>query len=292
MTLASSTSASSRAPTRPSTISPPNINNPSNPYVIQNILTQPGLAIPQSNLIARNFPRRLHAAVERRPAVRAGPNWMIDLAYIGSKGTHLPDVRDLNQTNPLTAFPLTPSSPRSCMCSRALPALTTPCSSAPRSALARTLAFLVSYTFSKSIDDVVVRVRRQRRFRSAPRFEQSGGRASALRLRRPAPSGHQLRLRIFRSPNSGPANRMAQSSLRPLAACGILSAQSGSPFTVNLSAGQSASAVAAFGNPARRSGRQSVQGRSRRRKSRLRGARNSRRASKLVQPLRLRRACS
>ena len=30
------------------------------------------------------------------------PNWMIDLAYVGSKGTHLPATRDIDQLNPLT----------------------------------------------------------------------------------------------------------------------------------------------------------------------------------------------
>ena len=62
------------------------------------------------------------------------PNWMIDLAYVGTKGTHLPATRDMNEANPSPRLLPTRSSARFWWWSRAPIASTTPCSSVPRSA--------------------------------------------------------------------------------------------------------------------------------------------------------------
>ena len=61
------------------------------------------------------------------------PNWMIDLAYVGSKGTHLTNVIDQNQTNPLTGPPYGQFSSVLYVESTP-PAPITPCSSARRGA--------------------------------------------------------------------------------------------------------------------------------------------------------------
>jgi hypothetical protein len=69
---------------------------------IQTILNQPGIAIVQPNRIAPNFRDAYMQHWNADLQYELGPHWMIDLAYVGSRGTHLPSVRDLNQTSPVT----------------------------------------------------------------------------------------------------------------------------------------------------------------------------------------------
>jgi hypothetical protein len=113
------------------------------------------------------------------------------------------------------------------------------------------LAFLVSYTFSKSIDDV------SSVFAGSvgSGLPQDSNNLAAEQARSDFDARHRLAISsVYDLPFAklwaqGPGWRKTLLDHWQLA--GILSAQSGSPFTVNLSAGQSASAVAAFGNPAR-----------------------------------------
>ena len=227
------------------------INNPSNPYVIQNILTQPGLAIPQSNLIARNFRDGYMQQWNVDLQYELGPNWMIDLAYIGSKGTHLPDVRDLNQTNPLTGLSPYPQFSSVLYVQSGASSSYNSMQFRSEKRVGQDLAFLVSYTFSKSIDDV------SSVFAGSvgSGLPQDSNNLAAERARSDFDARHRLAISsVYDLPFAklwaqGPGWRKTLLDHWQLA--GILSAQSGSPFTVNLSAGQSASAVAAFGNPAR-----------------------------------------
>jgi hypothetical protein len=227
------------------------INNPSNPYVIQNILTQPGLAIPQSNLIARNFRDGYMQQWNVDLQYELGPNWMIDLAYIGSKGTHLPDVRDLNQTNPLTGLSPYPQFSSVLYVQSGASSSYNSMQFRSEKRVGQNLAFLVSYTFSKSIDDV------SSVFAGSvgSGLPQDSNNLAAEQARSDFDARHRLAISsVYDLPFAklwaqGPGWRKALLDHWQLA--GILSAQSGSPFTVNLTAGQSASAVAAFGNPAR-----------------------------------------
>ena len=227
------------------------INNPSNPYVIQNILTQPGLAIPQSNLIARNFRDGYMQQWNVDLQYELGPNWMIDLAYIGSKGTHLPDVRDLNQTNPLTGLSPYPQFSSLLYVQSGASSSYNSMQFRSEKRVGQDLAFLVSYTFSKSIDDV------SSVFAGSvgSGLPQDSNNLAAEQARSDFDARHRLAISsVYDLPFAklwaqGPGWRKTLLDHWQLA--GILSAQSGSPFTVNLSAGQSASAVAAFGNPAR-----------------------------------------
>jgi hypothetical protein len=227
------------------------INNPSNPYVIQNILTQPGLAIPQSNLIARNFRDGYMQQWNVDLQYELGPNWMIDLAYIGSKGTHLPDVRDLNQTNPLTGLSPYPQFSSVLYVQSGASSSYNSMQFRSEKRVGQDLAFLVSYTFSKSIDDV------SSVFAGSvgSGLPQDSNNLAAEQARSDFDARHRLAISsVYDLPFAklwaqGPGWRKTLLDHWQLA--GILSAQSGSPFTVNLSAGQSASAVAAFGNPAR-----------------------------------------
>ncbi len=177
------------------------------------------------------------------------PNWMVDLAYVGSKGTHLANVIDQNQANPMTGPPYGQFS--------SVLYVESASSSAYNSMQFRSerrvnhgLAFLAAYTWSRSIDDI------------SSIFGGSVG--SGL------PQNSQ-NLNGDRGPSDFNAtNRFSVSSVydvpfhKPQSvglawsepvlshwqAGGIFSVQSGSPFTVVLPGAPAASA-AAFGNPER-----------------------------------------
>ena len=72
--------------------------------LIQDIFNQPAQAIVQPNMIARNFRDGYMQQWNVDLQYEVRPNWMVDAAYVGSRGTHLGDVRDLNQTNPATGL--------------------------------------------------------------------------------------------------------------------------------------------------------------------------------------------
>ena len=81
------------------------------------------------------------------------PNWMIDLGYVGTKGTHLPATRDINEENPFTqAFPypqfgsILIVEPRANSIYNALQFRS-------EKRVSQGLTFLAAYTWSRSIDD-------------------------------------------------------------------------------------------------------------------------------------------
>ena len=179
------------------------------------------------------------------------PNWMVDLAYVGSKGTHLADVRDLNEVNPVTGQSPYPQFSSILYVESAAASSYNSMQFRSERRVAQGLTFLVAYTFSKSIDDM------------SSVFGGSVG--SGL------PQNSNDIQGDFGLSDFNAKNRLVISSVYDLPfgrtwitqhgwrksllgdwqAAGILTAQSGSPFTVNLAASQSGSAIAAFGNPYR-----------------------------------------
>ena len=76
----------------------------SNPpsFVIQDILSQPGMPEPQANFVSPQFRDAYMQDWNLDLQYEVQPNWMIDLAYVGTKGTHLPATRNMNQQDPFT----------------------------------------------------------------------------------------------------------------------------------------------------------------------------------------------
>jgi hypothetical protein len=218
--------------------------------VIQDILDQPGQAIVQPNMIAPDFRDGYMQQWNVDLQYELQPNWMVDLAYVGSKGTHLADVRDLNQVNPATG--VSPYPQFSSILYVESDANSSYNSMQLRSEKrGRYLTLLASYTFSKSLDD------------ESSVFGGSVGSglpqdSDDLRAEH-ALSDFDARHRLSLSAVYDlPFGRLwaarpgwRKRFLDNWQASGILTAQSGSPFTVNLGAQQSGSAIAAFGNPYR-----------------------------------------
>jgi len=178
------------------------------------------------------------------------PNWMVDAAYVGSKGTHLSDVIDLNQQDPVTGlFPYPQFASILYVGANAnssYNALQLRSEKRTRSGL----SLLLSYTYSKSFDDIssvfggsvgsglpqnsydLSADRGPSDFNAVNRF--SGSFVYDLPLHKLWAHGPGWSARV----------------LGNWQASGIVTAQTGSPFTVVLAGGTS-SAAAAFGNPAR-----------------------------------------
>jgi len=227
-------------------------NQPLTPCSVQDILSQTGqqTGVVQANMIAPKFRDGYMQQWNADLQYEVLPNWMVDTAYVGSKGTHLSNVLDLNQPDPTTGLAPYPqfssilfveSSANSNYNSLQL-------RSEKRTQMG--LALLLSYTYSKSFDDIssvfggsvgsglpqnsrnIAADRGPSDFNAVHRF--SGSFVYDLPLRRLWSRGPDWSGRILNS----------------WQAAAILTAQSGSPFTVVLGGAPQASA-AAFGNPAR-----------------------------------------
>jgi hypothetical protein len=218
---------------------------------IQDILNQPGQSIVEPNMIARNFRDGSMQQWNLDLQYEVKPNWMIDLAYVGSKGTHLASPRDLNQTDPVTGTTPYPQFSSILYVGSNADSSYHALQFRSEKRVGKDLGFLASYTFSKSMDDV------------SAVFGGSVGSglpqdSSDLRGER-ALSDFDARHRASLSTVYDlPFGRMwaGQSGLRKWLlndwqVSGILTAQTGSPFTVNLASTQSEAAITAFGNPAR-----------------------------------------
>ena len=74
---------------------------------VQDILSQTGQqsGVVQAQMISPNFRDGYMQQWNADLQYEVQPNWMIDLAYVGSKGTKLSNVIDRNQTNPVTGPP-------------------------------------------------------------------------------------------------------------------------------------------------------------------------------------------
>ena len=221
--------------------------------VIQDILNQPGLAIPQANLVGRNFTDAYMQHWNLDLQYELAPNWMIDLAYVGSTGKHLPATRDLNQPRPETGAVLYPQFSSVLVVESRASSNYNALQLRSEKRVREGLAFLSAYTWSKSIDD------------DSAVFSGSVGStlpqdSMNLRAERALSDFHTHHRFVFSSLYDLPFGaghrwasnpRLLSHVLRAWQFAGILTLQSGHPFTANLAIPQSQSTIAAFGIPDR-----------------------------------------
>jgi hypothetical protein len=216
---------------------------------VQDILLQAS-GLVQDNMISPKFRNGYMQQWNADLQYEVLPNWMVDAAYVGSKGTHLNDVLDLNQQDPATGvFPYPQFASILFVGSNANSSY----NSLQLRSEKRTshgLSLLLAYTYSKSFDDIssvfagsvgsglpqnsrdLGADRGPSDFNAVHRF--SGSFVYDLPLHRVWANGPGWSGRLLGNWQAG----------------GIVTAQTGSPFTVVLPGG-STSAAAAFGNPAR-----------------------------------------
>ena len=216
---------------------------------VQDILQQPS-GLVQDNMISPNFRDGYMQQWNADLQYEVLPNWMVDAAYVGSKGTHLADVLDRNQQDPATGlFPFDEFGSILFVESNA----NSNYHSLQLRSEKRTragLSLLLAYTYSKSFDDIssvfggsvgsglpqnstdLTADRGPSDFNAVNRFV--GSFVYDLPLHRLWVSGPGWSERVLNNWQAG----------------GIVTAQTGSPFTVVLAGGASSAAVA-FGNPAR-----------------------------------------
>ena len=203
----------------------------------------------QGNMISPNFRDGYMQQWNADLQYEVGPNWMIDLAYVGSKGTHLANVIDQNQSNPLSGPPYPQFSSVLFVESNASSSYQSMQFRSERR-VSHGLAFLASYTFSKSIDDISSifggsagsGLPQNSQNLSGDRGPSDFNAAQRLSLS----FLYDLPLRRMWAQGPGWSRKL----LENWQAGGILTAQTGSPFTVVL-AGSPAASAAAFGNPER-----------------------------------------
>jgi hypothetical protein len=218
---------------------------------VQDLLSQTGQqsGVVQGNMISPNFRDGYMQQWNADLQYEVGHNWMVDVAYVGSKGTHLANVIDQNETNPFTGPPYPQFSSVLYVESNAN---STYHSMQIRSEkrVSHGLDFLAAYTFSKSIDDISSifggsvgsglpqnsqNIRGDRGlsdFNAAQRLSLS--------------FLYDLPFRRMWAQGPGWSGKL----LDGWQAGGILTALTGSPFTVVLP-GLPAASAAAFGNPQR-----------------------------------------
>ena len=219
--------------------------------VIQDILLQTGLeaGVEQGDMIDPHFRDGYMQQWNLDLQYELAPNWMIDLAYVGSKGTHLTNVIDQNQSNPFTGPPYGQFSSILYVESKSASSYNSMQFRSERR-VSRGLAFLGAYTWSRSLDNI------------SSIFGGSVGSglpqdSQNLKTNR-GPSDFNANQRVSISSvydlplrrRGVKASALNKALLDDWQTGGIFSAQSGSPFTVTLPGAPTASA-AAFGNPER-----------------------------------------
>src|SRR5208337_265005 len=121
--------------------------------VIQNILSQPGLPEPQANFVSPQFRDAFMQDWNVDLQYEVQPNWMIDLAYVGTKGTHLPATRDMNELNPSTQATPYPQFGSILVVEPRANSIYNALQFRSEKRVRQGLAFLAAYTWSRSIDD-------------------------------------------------------------------------------------------------------------------------------------------
>jgi hypothetical protein len=221
--------------------------------VIQDILSQPAYPEPQANFVSPNFRDAYMQDWNVDLQYEVQPNWMIDLAYVGTKGTHLSATRDMNELDPFTQ--VTPYQqlgsilvvePRANSIYNSLQFRS-------EKRVRQGLAFLAAYTWSRSIDD------------DSAVFSGSVGSGVPqdsydFRLDRGL-SDFQVEQRFVLSylydlpfgagrkwlNNPGIINHI----LGSWQTAGIATMQTGNPFTVNMPSSEAATSLTSFGVPYR-----------------------------------------
>jgi len=215
----------------------------------QVIVEQPG-SVPQNDMISPKFRDGYMQQWNLDLQYEVLPNWMVDAAYVGSKGTHLAAVIDKNQQDPITGAFLYPQFASILYVE---PDAASSYNSLQLRSEKRTrsgLSLLLSYTYSKSFDDI------SSVFGGSvgSGLPQNSNDLSADRGPSDFNAVHRFvgsfvwDLPLQRLWAHGPG--WSKGILDNWQAGGIVTAQTGSPFTVVLAGGNS-SAAAAFGNPAR-----------------------------------------
>ena len=264
------------------------VAGPGLPCIVQDILNQVGqtTGVVQGNMISPQFRDGYMQQWNTDLQYEVLPNWMVDVAYVGSKGTHLSDVLDKNQPDPVTGLPPYPQFSSILYVESNANSSYNSLQLRSEKRTSHGLALLLSYTYSKSFDDI------------SSVFGGSVGSGLPQNSRDlPADRGPSdfnavnrfsgsfvYDLPVHRLWNNGPARL-----LNDWQASGIVTAQSGSPFTVVL-----ARRAGVFGGGIRqsrtaRSGGRSVRSRASGREPNLPVFRpqSSADAAELVQSLRL-----
>jgi len=226
-------------------------NCPGGLCTVQDILSQTGQqsGVVQGNTISPNFRDGYMQQWNADLQYEVGPNWMIDLAYVGSKGTQLANVIDRNQANPLTGPPYPQFSSVLFVESNASSSYQSMQFRSERR-LSHGLSFLAAYTYSKSTDDISSIFGGS----AGSGLPQNSQNLSGDRGLSDFNATHRLSLSFVydlpfrRMWAQGPG--WSRKLLDNWQTGGILTAQTGSPFTVVL-AGSPAASAAAFGNPER-----------------------------------------
>src|SRR5208337_1704905 len=121
--------------------------------VIQDILSQPGIPEPQANFVSPNFRDAYMQDWNVDLQYEVQPNWMVDLAYVGTKGTHLPATRDMNEVNPSTQATPYPQFGSILVVEPRANSIYNALQFRSEKRVRQGLAFLAAYTWSRSIDD-------------------------------------------------------------------------------------------------------------------------------------------
>ena len=121
--------------------------------VIQDILSQPGMPVPQANFVSPNFRDAYMQDWTADLQYEVQPNWMIDLAYVGTKGTHLPATRDMNEVNPFTQVTPYPQFSSILVVEPRANSIYNALQFRSEKRVRQGLAFLAAYTWSRSLDD-------------------------------------------------------------------------------------------------------------------------------------------
>jgi outer membrane receptor protein involved in Fe transport len=220
---------------------------------IQDILNQAGLPEPQANFVSRNFRDAYMQDWNVDLQYEVQPNWMIDLAYVGTKGTHLPATRNMNEENPFTQVTPYPQFGSILLVEPRANSIYNALQFRSEKRVRQGLAFLAAYTWSRSIDDDSAVFSGS----VSPGVPQN---SYDFRLDRGL-SDFQVEQRLVLSylydlpfgtgrrwlDNPGIFNRIFGS----WQTAGIATMQTGSPFTVNTQPLQVATSITAFGYPYR-----------------------------------------
>jgi len=217
--------------------------------VIQDILDQPGFPQVQANMISPNYREGYMQQWNLDLQYEVKANWMIDLAYVGSKGTHLPSPRDLNQPDLDTgATPYPQFSSILFMDSRASSTYHA-LQFRSEKRVSKGLAFLAAYTFSKSIDDSSAVFAGS----VSSGLPQDSRNVHAERGLSDFDTHHRLAFSYLYDLPFGAGQRWLNQEgalyhmLGNWQISGILTLQTGRPFTVNMAAARNSAAITSFG---------------------------------------------
>ena len=232
-------------------------NNPMAPYVIEttpvSTPSQSGFALPQANRVASSYEDAYVQQWNADLQYEVQPNWVIDLAYVGSAGKHLPAVRDLNQTRPDTGLSPYPQFSSVVVIESRASSTYNGLQFRSEKRTRQGFSFLASYTWSKSMDD------------DSAVFSGSVGStlpqdSQNLRAEH-ALSDYNLEQRfvlssVYDLPFGTGKHWASEPGLRNRVlgawqASAIVTLQTGQPFTSNLAAATSQTTISAFGVPNR-----------------------------------------